>query len=224
MRGIRSASARTGTMVTLVTALACWGCGDGAGGSDGSGSAQPAVVGPTAMAPAPSLETAGMGPGMGGSDAPPPDTGQADAQPPDTGQADARPPADTAQAGAPPPADTGSDGGDVPATFETMERIISQAPCLGAGCHNDEQNPLDLRVDAELHGRITARVSEACGGIPVVNPGNPAQSALIQLLKGPCGSTPRMPIGCVADGDGSCVPPDYIAALEQWIADGAPPQ
>ncbi|MDD9969690.1 MAG: hypothetical protein OXR73_25825 [Myxococcales bacterium] len=113
--------------------------------------------------------------------------------------------------------------GAVPATFETLQFVISQAPCLGAGCHNDEQNPLDLRVDDRLLSRLTETMSANCGNVPVINPGKPQDSALIMLLDGPCGPTPRMPLGCVEDADGACVPREYITALEQWIAAGAAP-
>ena len=113
-------------------------------------------------------------------------------------------------------------GGSVEASFATVQFVINQAPCFGAGCHNDEQNPLDLRVDDQLYTRLTSRISVNCGNIPVVNPGNPQGSALVKILQGPCGITPRMPMGCNNDGDALCVPPDYIAAIEQWIAMGAP--
>ena len=109
-------------------------------------------------------------------------------------------------------------------SFGTLKFIINAAPCFGAGCHNDEQNPLDLRVDDQLYARITSHVSTNCGSLPVVNPGMPQQSALIKILQGPCGMTPRMPLGCVEDQDATCIPADYIAALEQWIASGAPQQ
>ena len=119
----------------------------------------------------------------------------------------------------------GTPGGDsVPATFETFKSVINQAPCLGAGCHNDDQNPLNLRVDDQLYSRITARVSANCGNLPVVNPGKPQESALVRILQGPCGPTPRMPLGCVGDQDGSCIPAEYLAAIEAWIALGAPEQ
>jgi hypothetical protein len=58
-----------------------------------------------------------------------------------------------------------------------------------------------------------------CGNLKVVEPGQPANSALIKILKGPCGSTPRMPYDCMEDG---CVPTDVVTALETWIANGAP--
>jgi len=31
-----------------------------------------------------------------------------------------------------------------------------------------------------------------------------------------------MPLGCVDDQDATCIPPEYIAAITQWIAMGAP--
>ncbi|KYF96887.1 hypothetical protein BE20_58875 [Sorangium cellulosum] len=102
-----------------------------------------------------------------------------------------------------------------------MKFVIENASCFGAGCHNDEMNPLNLKVDAELRTRLTTHVSKNCGNIPVVNPGKPEESALIKILEGPCGETMRMPLGCVNDGDANCVPPSYIEALSQWIADGA---
>jgi hypothetical protein len=55
----------------------------------------------------------------------------------------------------------------------------------------------------------------------LVDPGKPAQSALITILKGPCGMTPRMPYGCSAEAD-DCIPDPYIQAVSQWIAIGAP--
>jgi hypothetical protein len=67
-----------------------------------------------------------------------------------------------------------------------------------------------------------AGISKNCGNFPVVNPGKPQESAIVKILKGPCGTTPRMPIDCVDDGDSKCVPPEYIAAITQWIANGAP--
>ena len=110
----------------------------------------------------------------------------------------------------------------VPATFETFKFVVTEVPCFGAGCHNDEQNPLNLQVDDQLYTRVTSGISVKCGNLPIVNPGNPQESAIVKILKGPCGSTPRMPLGCLEDQDANCVPAEYIAAIEQWIAAGAP--
>jgi len=80
-------------------------------------------------------------------------------------------------------------------------------------------NPLSLQDDANLYTNLTTHISQACGNIPVVNPCKPDESALIKLLQGPCGTTPRMPYQCAGDG---CIPANYIAAVSQWIANGAP--
>lgn len=112
---------------------------------------------------------------------------------------------------------TGSGSGQAP-TFETLHFVIQNA-CFGAGCHNDDMNALDLMIDEELHMRVSSHTTKNCGAL--VNLDNPEESALIKILKGPCGATPRMPLECVNDGDAKCIPPDYIEALTQWIADGA---
>lgn len=112
----------------------------------------------------------------------------------------------------------------VPATFETFKFVITQTPCFGAGCHNDAQNPLNLRADDLLYKRVSSHISKNCGNLPIVNPGKPQESALIKILKGPCAPTPRMPVGCVDDEDAKCIPSDYIAAIAQWIANGAKEQ
>ncbi|WP_437499155.1 hypothetical protein [Sorangium sp. So ce1099] len=113
---------------------------------------------------------------------------------------------------------TGSGSGVEP-TFETVKFVIENVTCFGAGCHNDEMNRLDLQLDEDLHTRLVSHMTEDCG--PLVDTANPQESALIKILKGPCGSTPRMPLECVNDGDAKCVPDDYIEAMTQWIADGA---
>ncbi|WP_437493993.1 hypothetical protein WME75_21615 [Sorangium sp. So ce1014] len=112
---------------------------------------------------------------------------------------------------------TGS-GSEIEPTFETV-KYVAQSACFGAGCHNDDMNRLNLMIKEELHTTITSHISKNCG--PLVNVGNPQESAIIKVLKGPCGGTPRMPLECINDGDAACVPPDYIEAITQWIADGA---
>jgi hypothetical protein len=130
----------------------------------------------------------------------------------------------SAAVGGGPSAGASGAGSTVPATFETVKSVINEAPCFGAGCHNDDQNPLNLRVDDQLYTRLISHTSKNCGGVPVVNPGKPQDSALVKLLKGPCGATPRMPLGCIDDQDTTCIPAEYIAAITQWIAMGAPKQ
>lgn len=122
------------------------------------------------------------------------------------------------------------DAGSIPPTFATVKLVLGGggaiAPCASAPCHAvggmaPPDNPLTLQDTPELYANMLSYVSNECGHMKLVDPGNPAQSALIMSLTGPCGVSPRMPYGC---SDVACIPPDYIAALEQWIANCAPEQ
>lgn len=75
--------------------------------------------------------------------------------------------------------------------------------------------------DQKLYAALTSYVSKACGNTKLVDPCNPGKSALVTILKGPCGMTPRMPYGC-SPAAGDCIPDEYVAAVSQWIANGAP--
>jgi hypothetical protein len=132
-------------------------------------------------------------------------------------------------------ADAGAGGlvGTVPAaTFDTVKLVLggggSIMPCSAAPCHGvngaaPPDHPLELPPtdDQRLYANLLSYVSKACNNTKLVDPCNPTQSALVKILKGPCGATPRMPFGCSAQA-GDCIPDEYIAAVEQWIAAGAP--
>ena len=108
------------------------------------------------------------------------------------------------------------------ATFETFQFIVEATPCNGSDCHGHPGNDLNLiPTGDELYEILTTTVAEKCENLPVVNPGDPENSALVRLLKGPCGELPQMPDGCIQD-QGSCLPPQYVKAVEDWIAAGAP--
>jgi hypothetical protein len=97
--------------------------------------------------------------------------------------------------------------------------------CASASCHDENGvappgDPLSLQDDANLYTNLTTHISANCGNIPVVTPCKPDQSAIIKVLRGPCGATPRMPYECADDG---CIPDSYIDAVSQWIANGASP-
>jgi hypothetical protein len=115
----------------------------------------------------------------------------------------------------------GTAGGDtVAASFEGLKSVL-KASCFGGVCHDLPEHPLQLKIDDKLYGTLTSHMTKGCG--VVVKPGSPQDSALVKLLKGPCGGTDRMPLNkCTDDGDEGCVTPANIAAIEQWIAAGAP--
>ncbi len=117
-----------------------------------------------------------------------------------------------------------------PATFETVRTAFAGFgavdSCASAACHGANGmapplKPLTLQNDANLYMNMTTYISHACGDIPLVNPGKPNESALIKILNGPCGTTVRMPFGCV---DEHCYDAPLMAAITQWIANCAPEQ
>jgi hypothetical protein len=121
----------------------------------------------------------------------------------------------------------------IPADFATVKLVLGGGggimPCAAAPCHGvggvaPPAKPLELPPmdDLQLYANLTSYVSAACNQTKLVEPGNPTQSALLMILRGPCGMTPRMPYGCDPQA-GDCIPDEYIAAVEQWIASGAPP-
>ena len=122
--------------------------------------------------------------------------------------------------------------GSIAPSFASLKLVLQGGgpvmPCAAAPCHGvhgmaPPAAPLQLppNDDALLYQNLTTYVSRACGNLELVAPGNPGGSALLMILSGPCGKTPRMPYGCKAE-DGNCIPDEYIAALRQWITAGAP--
>lgn len=117
----------------------------------------------------------------------------------------------------------GEPGSGIDPSLDTLRLVIMSLGCNGADCHGgNEFNPLDLQLNDELYTNLTESVSDGCEGLPIVDPGNPDGSALIRILRGPCGSIPQMPAGCTPGEGGGCVPDDYIDAIEEWVALGAP--
>ncbi len=124
--------------------------------------------------------------------------------------------------------------GSVPATFATVKMAFGGGsgimPCSAAPCHGvngvaPPDHPLELHPtdDQRMYMTLLTYVSKACNNMKLVEPCKPAQSALVKILKGACGMTPQMPYGCTQQAD-DCIPADYIAAIEKWIANGAPRQ
>ena len=98
--------------------------------------------------------------------------------------------------------------------------------CVSAPCHeaNGQAPPppepaLDLTVGDSLYDTLTTYVAKDCMNETLVVPGHPEKSAVIKVLSGPCGAVPQMPDGCKGD---SCIPQEYIDAITDWIANGAP--
>ena len=133
--------------------------------------------------------------------------------------------ASSAGAGSP-----GSTGSAIEPSFATVKLVFgggggiescAAAPCHGAGGNAPPGAPVTLADNDQLYANLTTYVSMACGNRKLVTPGKPAESALLQILRGPCGLTPQMPYQC-KPADGTCIPDEYVAAISQWILNGAP--
>jgi len=133
-------------------------------------------------------------------------------------------------AGSPGAAGTAGGGPAVEASFATVKNVIA-LNCFGGGCHSDGGNPFQMKADDTLYASLTTHTTANCGA--VINKTSPADSALVKVLKGDCGTppdkiTPRMPLGTCFDGDtdpeSPCIQPATIAAIQAWIAKGAPKQ
>lgn len=110
----------------------------------------------------------------------------------------------------------------VPATFETFKDVVLEK-CGGQGCHNDPQNPLQMKfTDSNLYKTITTHKVAKCSNMLAISAGKPQESAIIKVITGGCGSISRMPPSCEDDTDASCVAKETIAALTQWVMNGAP--
>ena len=114
----------------------------------------------------------------------------------------------------------------VPATFTSIKGLIAMKCASGAGCHTEPGNPLQMPSDDKLYATVTTHMTANCGQL--VNKASPAQSAIVKLLQGDCGGTPRMPFQSCLDGevwvseDDACLSPTKIASIQAWIASGAP--
>ena len=123
-------------------------------------------------------------------------------------------------------------GAAVDATYATVRSLLGGTKCNGGnGCHGQEGNPLPMANDDKLYGTLMSHTTKNCG--KTINVASPADSALIKLMLGDCGTapnvTPRMPREQCWDGDKPeeneyCVPTATVAAVQAWIAKGAPQQ
>src|SRR4051812_35421654 len=117
------------------------------------------------------------------------------------------------------PAATGGSSGS--ATWSDVKTVVGFY-CGGSDCHNSGRTPnLFPDTDTTLYTTLTTYKVAKCGGRVLVKPCAPDDSAFYRAQSDPttCEMLPQMPFGC---GAGSCVQPDDLAMVRQWIAAGAP--
>jgi hypothetical protein len=111
----------------------------------------------------------------------------------------------------------------VTSTFDQIERHIFTPTCARSTCHNVAQGLHSLSLSAgeayaNLVGVPPVNFAAAAAGKLRVDPGNVANSFIVQKLRGQLvtGEGERMPLGLRAQRDMN------IQLIEQWIAAGAP--
>lgn len=102
-------------------------------------------------------------------------------------------------------------------SFAGIEARILVPRCATSGCHTGFPPPTaPLSLDAGRgYGELVGRPALSAPGLALVEPGDPARSALALRLRGATGA--RMPLG-----QGALEASD-LAAVEGWIAAGAKP-
>lgn len=109
----------------------------------------------------------------------------------------------------------GEPSGPLVAEFASIQEHVFTPICTG--CHAGAGAPLGLRLteDAAYAALVNAPSVEV-PSLRRVAPGNPAASYMLQKISGTAAVGGRMPLGAPP------LSPDMIAAIQQWIADGAP--
>lgn len=113
------------------------------------------------------------------------------------------------------PIDEGTGGGGgAAADFATIQAEVLTPICTT--CHSGAAAPLGLRLDEGVsYALLVNAPSTEVPALLRVNPGNPDASYLIQKLEGTAAVGGRMPLG------GPPLPAETIAAIRQWILEGA---
>jgi OmcA/MtrC family decaheme c-type cytochrome len=111
--------------------------------------------------------------------------------------------------------------GGVDATFTSIAQKILVPRCASAACHGGSPPPAFPRLDAAgAYDAIFQVSSEQASGVNLVEPFAPEQSYLLLKVRGDAGAvggvSTRMPLADAA------LDPSEVAAIEAWIANGAP--
>jgi hypothetical protein len=105
--------------------------------------------------------------------------------------------------------------GSLQPNFQSIQANVFTPVCTG--CHAGAAAPLGLRLEeGASYALLVNAPSVEVPDLRRVQPGNPNASYLIQKLEGTAARGGRMPLNQPA------LPPETIAVIRQWIADGAP--
>jgi len=120
---------------------------------------------------------------------------------------------------------------NLPRTYAAVRECIIEAGCQSSICHGGEvplllidtwenfprredHSPYDKLTDTLLNYTV-----EQCSNSPLVDPGNPQNSAIVKALGRQCDDPDwGMPDGCL---ETPCIPQTYIDFIAEWIEAGA---
>jgi hypothetical protein len=109
----------------------------------------------------------------------------------------------------------GESTGTLQPNFQSIQANVFTPVCTG--CHAGAAAPLGLRLEeGASYALLVNAPSVEVPELRRVQPGNPNASYLIQKLEGIAARGGRMPLNQPG------LPPETIAVIRQWIADGAP--
>ena len=110
----------------------------------------------------------------------------------------------------------GGAGGAITADFQSIQDNVFTPICTV--CHAGAGAPEGLRLDAANSFNLLVNVpSTEVPSLVRIKPGDPDNSYLIQKIEGHASVGAQMPFG------GPPLAPDVIAAMRQWVSDGAQP-
>lgn len=110
----------------------------------------------------------------------------------------------------------GGTGGAITADFQSIQDNVFTPICTV--CHAGAGAPQGLRLDAANSFSLLVNVpSTEVPSIVRIKPGDPNNSYLIQKIEGHASVGAQMPFG------GPPLAADVIAAIRQWVSDGAQP-
>jgi len=110
--------------------------------------------------------------------------------------------------------------GGVGATFSSIVQGVLVPRCATAACHSGNPPVASPRLDAEAAYAALVGVQSGQAGLKLVEPGAPEQSYLVFKLRGDAASAGGTPSTPMPPGD--ILDPADLAAIEAWIANGAP--
>jgi hypothetical protein len=114
------------------------------------------------------------------------------------------------------PPESSNNNAPVQATYADIQSKVFTLSCAVSGCHTGPAAPLGLKLEANSAFELLVnQPSQQESNFMRINPGDPANSYLVQKLEGTATSGLQMP------RNQAPLPLETIQAIRDWIQDGA---